>query len=216
MGDRGGSEVSSCGMLFFFMSSANPSMGWLTTEGIPLRNHPVRSLKTQYDTQTLHVWNSYPRLPTTIILIGFTESTKDVTLQKPGQPFFKWSWKSRGLLPIHGVNEYTIYLLILWSVWDTTITHPNRSGLMIHDTIRPSQGARERGSLASIPIDAVFTSTAAPSVEPLLLLVPPHSVAAFGDSTSGLLRSPQGTMQGVSEAAFSFANFLGPILGLSE
>ena len=39
----------------------------------------------------------FPRLPTTINLIGFTESTKDFTLQKPGQPFFKWSWKPRGL-----------------------------------------------------------------------------------------------------------------------
>ena len=29
----------------------------------------------------------YPRLPTAINLIGFTESTKDFTLQKPGQPF---------------------------------------------------------------------------------------------------------------------------------
>ena len=28
-----------------------------------------------------------PRLPTTINLIGFTESTKDFRLQKPGQPF---------------------------------------------------------------------------------------------------------------------------------
>ena len=37
-----------------------------------------------------------PRLPTTINLIGFMESTKDLTLQKPGQPFFKWSWKPRG------------------------------------------------------------------------------------------------------------------------
>ena len=40
--------------------------------------------------------NSTPRLPTTINLIGFVESTKDFTLQKPGQPFFKWPWKSRG------------------------------------------------------------------------------------------------------------------------
>ena len=30
----------------------------------------------------------YPRLPTTITLIGFTESTKDFTLQTPGQPYF--------------------------------------------------------------------------------------------------------------------------------
>ena len=36
-----------------------------------------------------------PRLPTTITLIGFMKSTRDFTLQKPGQPFFKWSWKSR-------------------------------------------------------------------------------------------------------------------------
>ena len=26
------------------------------------------------------------------------ESTKDFTLQKPGEPFFKWSWKSRVLV----------------------------------------------------------------------------------------------------------------------
>ena len=35
------------------------------------------------------------RLPTTINLIGVIESTKDFTLQKPGQPFVPWSWKSR-------------------------------------------------------------------------------------------------------------------------
>ena len=35
-----------------------------------------------------------PRLPTTINLIGITESTKDFTTQTPGQKLF-WSWKSR-------------------------------------------------------------------------------------------------------------------------
>ena len=47
-----------------------------------------------------------PRLPTTINLIGFMKSTRDFTLQKPGQPFFKWSWKSREKTCKHGNHTH--------------------------------------------------------------------------------------------------------------
>ena len=58
-------------------------------DGVRLRRLTPKSWNCNSD--RTHI---YPRLPGQP-LIGFTESTKDFTLQKPGQPFFKWSWNPR-------------------------------------------------------------------------------------------------------------------------
>ena len=59
----------------------------------------VRSCPHRHEHGSHDPTTGLPRLPTTMNLIGFTESTKDFTRQKPGQPFLNGLGSLGDLLP---------------------------------------------------------------------------------------------------------------------
>ena len=66
------------------------------------------------------------RLPTTIDLIGFTESTKDFTLQKPGQPC---------LMVLEGSGRVYITVYSMWKSHHSPTSRHHRSDLITHRKI---------------------------------------------------------------------------------